>query len=154
MSLEVKSSCNKSSLTSARKKISECLDVISRWCGMDLTRENGWKFFTVIFFEENVEGHRFCSKCETFIIVGDEFHQKFPNIISNIPTPSRETEASAREEFKKVIKYLLFLASYEPVVTPRRLTHKVVKNIDDAGTEDNILEWNKLFYEKFYKMFC
>ena len=62
MSLEVKSSCNKSSLSSSRRQISDCLDVISKWCGADLSRENGWKFFSVIFFEENVQGHKFC--CE------------------------------------------------------------------------------------------
>ena len=98
----------------------------------------------------NLEGHRFCNKCEKFIIVGDDFHQKFHNIISDIPSPSIEARASAREEFKKIIKYLLFLASYEPIITPRLLTKKVAMSIDKAGNKDNTLEWNNFLC----KMFC
>ena len=150
MSLEVKSSCNESSLISSRKQISNCLDIFSKWCGSDLSLENGWKFFSVIFFEENSEEFQFCDKCDRFIIIGNEFKEKFLAINSNIPNAPEESEAEARKEFKKVIKYLLFLASYEPVITPRLITQEVMKSVEKAGTEDNILLWNNLIC----KMFC
>ena len=56
MSLEVKSSCNESSLKSARKQIKHCKEMISKWCGSDLSKENGWKFFSTIFFENMAHG--------------------------------------------------------------------------------------------------
>ena len=150
MSLEVKSSCNESSLISSRKQVSSCLDIFSKWCGSDLSTENGWKFFSVIFFEENSENFQFCDKCKRFIIIGNEFKEKFLAIINDISDPSEESEVESRKEFKRVVKYLLFLASYEPVITPRLITQEVVKIVEKAGTEENILLWNNLFC----KMFC
>ena len=55
------------------------------------------------------------------------------------------TETNARYEFKIAAIYLLFLASYEPVVTPARITGEVAKMVDKAGQFDNILYWNQLF---------
>ena len=63
------------------------------------------------------------------------FAQKFPRILEDIPKPLSGTEAKAREEFKGIVKILLFLASAEPVITSRRITPEVVKMVEKAGAQ-------------------
>ena len=50
----------------------------------------------------------------------------------------------AREEFKNIANYLLFLSSYEPVVTPTKITGELIKVMEKAGDVENILFWNKI----------
>ena len=51
------------------------------------------------------------------------------------------TEPNAREEFKNVFNHVLFLASFEPVITPRQI-NELVKMLEKTGDLDNILFWN------------
>ena len=44
---------------------------------------------------------------------------------------------------------MLFLASYEPVITPKQITQEVVKSVEKAGNEENIILWNNLFCKMF-----
>ena len=62
-----------------------------------------------------------------------------------MPSPPSGTEENARTEFKTAAKLLLFLASYEPVVTPSRSTDELVQMIDKAGSLENIVFWNQIF---------
>ena len=82
-------------------------------------------FFSVIYFDQKSEDTTFCQECSKFIIVGDEFEQKFPKILEEIPDPPSETKTKAREEFKNIVQSLLFLASSEPVITPKLITPEV-----------------------------
>ena len=145
MSLEVKSSCNESSLKSARKQIKHCKEMISKWCGSDLSKENGWKFFSTIFFENISEEFVFCEHCSKFIFTQENFAEKFAQLIEDIPSPLDDTKVKSREEFRNFVKCMLFLASYEPVVTPTYITNEVVKMIERAGSAQNIILWNKIF---------
>ena len=52
------------------------------------------------------------------------------------------TEPIAREEFKSVFNHALFLASFEPVITPRQINNELVKMLEKARDLDNILFWN------------
>ena len=144
MSLEVKANCNDWSFRSAKKQIEQCKELIENWCGGELTEENGWSFYPVIYFQHKSEDFSFCDNCSKFIIHGEEFKQKFENIINEMPVPPPGTETKAREEFKIVVKALLFLASYEPIITPAKITDEVVKMLKKAGTLENIIYWNKI----------
>ena len=61
-----------------------------------------------------------------------------------MPDPPPGTDTKARKEFKIVVKSLLFLVSYEPITTPAKITDKVVKMLNKAGTLENIIYWNKI----------
>ena len=150
ISLEIKYKYRAKSLNDAIEQAKCCKGMISKWCGCDLTEENGWRFFSVIYFDIKSEDTTFCQECSKYIVIGDELEQKLPRLLKEIPEPPSETIAKAKEEFKNIVQSLLFLASAEPVITPRRITTKVVEMVDKAGAEENILFWNKLLG----KMFC
>ena len=145
MSLEVKANCNEDSLRSAKNQTNSCKESISQWVEGILTEENGWTFYSAIYFQHLPENYSFCHKCSKYIIFGEEFLDKFSEIITEIPVPSSGTEENARAEFKRVAKLLLFLASYEPVITPARITDELVQIIDKAGNLENIVFWNQIF---------
>ena len=130
MSLEVKANCNEKSLRSACKQTNGCKDLIETWCGADLTEENGWFFLSAVYFQSKPEDFSSCENCAKFLIFGDEFVDKYNRINENIPYPMPDTEHNAREEFKNIIYYLLFLASFEPVITPRQITNELVKMLE------------------------
>ena len=127
LSLEVKANCNDKSLKSAWSQAENCKDLINKWVGSDLSEENGWSFFCVAYFQRNPDNFTFCDNCAKYIILGDEFKDKFEKMTSDIPTPPVGTDTKAREEFKNVATNLLFFASSEPVATPRRITEEIVK---------------------------
>ena len=145
MSLEVKAYCNETSLKSAKLQLNGCKNLIEKWCADLFDLENGWSFYSVIYFHHKSTKLTFCDACSKYIIFGSEFKEKFNKIIKEIPAASPMTDFIARSKFKKVSKRLLFLASYEPVVTPARDTEEIVKMLDKAGQFDNILYWNDIF---------
>ena len=146
MSLEVKANCNEDSLRSAKKQTNACKESISKWVQGVLTEEKGWAFYTAVYFQHHKpEKYSFCNACSKYIIFAEEFREKFDKIITEMPAPPFGTEESARAEFKKIAKLLLFLASYEPVVTQARITDKLVQIIEEAGNLENIVIWNQIF---------
>ena len=145
MSLEVKAYCNETSLKSAKSQLNGCKNLIEKWCSDLSAMKNGWSFYSVIYFQHKPKNFNFCDKCSKYIIFGDEFKDKFSEIINEMPSPPLNTDTKARYEFKKVAKYFLFFLSYEPVVTPARITGAVAKMVDKAGQFDNILYWNQIF---------
>ena len=149
MSLEVKANCNEDSLRSAKKQTSSCNESISQWVESILKAGNGWSFYSAVYFQHKTENYSFCDNCSKYIIFGDEFSEKFAEIMNEIPICFSGTEESARAEFKKIAKLLLFLASYEPVVTPARMTDVLVQIIDKAENLDCILFWNQIFCQIF-----
>ena len=52
------------------------------------------------------------------------------DILEGISLWSQSNPEKAREEFIKVSEFLLFFASFEPVVTPFGLSQKVAENVD------------------------
>ena len=53
-------------------------------------------------------------------------------MLDEISVESQTNPKKAKEEFIKVTEFLLFFASFEPVVTPFRLTRKVAENVDQG----------------------
>ena len=146
MSLEVKASCNEDSLRSAKHQTNACKELISQWVEGILTEENGWSFYSAVYFQcHKPETYSFCNNCSKYLIFGEEFLEKFSVVMSEMPDPPFGTEESAREQFKAAAKLLLFLATYEPVVTPARVTDELVQIIDKAGNLENIAFWNQFF---------
>ena len=144
MSLEVKSNCNEGSLKSALSQTNGCKELIDKWCGSELTEENGWSFYSTIYFQQKCEEFSFCEDCARYIFFGEEFKEKFTQITKTIPRPPSCTDEKAREEFKWIVKCLLFLASYELIVTPAMITGEVDIMIEKASDFDNIIFWNQL----------
>ena len=78
--------------------------------------------------------------------VNERLEEKLENIIkdkiSTSPLCSPDKDCSAREEFLKVAKLLLFFAAFEPVITSSaRLRKLVSKNLKNAGCAENIELW-------------
>jgi hypothetical protein len=144
--LEVKGSCHQISLEKGKQQLDNAKTLIEKWCS-ELAEENGWKYFSAIYFHEErkKKDFSFCENCAKFIIFGNNFIEQFKLITGGIPAPPRKTEAKAREEFIIMAQHLIFLAAYEPVVTPMKTTEEVVKRVDKAGQLNNIIFWNRLF---------
>ena len=70
ISLEIKANCNDWSFRSAKKQIEQCKELIENWCGGELTEENGWSFYPVIYFQHKSEDFSFCDNCSKFKIHG------------------------------------------------------------------------------------
>ena len=89
LSLEVKTDCNSKNLESAWSQIKNCRNLIDKWCGADLTQENGWKFYSAMYFQRNSEKFSFCEKCARYIIIGEaELKDKFNKMTNDdIPDP-------------------------------------------------------------------
>ena len=144
--LEVKGSCHQISLEKSKQQLDNAKTLIEKWCS-ELAEENDWKYFSAIYFHEErkKKDFSFCENCAKFIIFGNNFIEQFKLITGGIPAPPKQTEAKAREEFIIMAQHLIFLAAYEPVVTPMKTTEEVVKRVDRAGKLNNIIFWNKLF---------
>ena len=132
MPLEVKMNFNKEALKKAVKQILGSMKIIDEWVGGDLTEECGWRYIPAICFENEIAEFEeiFCRESFNFIIHGNEIDEQVEKMFSDISGGSQKNAEKAREEFVKVAEFLLFFASFEPVVTPFRLTQKVAENVD------------------------
>ena len=142
MPLEVKMNFNKEALKKAVKQILGSMKIIDEWVGGDLTEECGWCYIPAICFEtadiEEIE-RELCAESLKFIIHGNDIDDQVEKMFSEIPagfqTNSNKTREKilvglAREEFIHVTEFLLFFASFEPIVTPFGLSEKVSENVD------------------------
>ena len=145
MSLEVKANCNETSLRSAKKQFDGWKDSIFKWLEGHLTEESGWSFYSIIYSQHMSESVSLCDECAKYVIIGKEFKEKFKKMMTEMPTHPSATEEKARKEFKNAAKLLLFLTSYEPVITPAKVTDELVKIIDKASVFEQILSWNQVF---------
>ena len=68
MSLEVKANCNEDSLRSAKNQTNACKELISQWVEGILTEENGWSFYSAVYFQHKSENYSFCDNCSKYII--------------------------------------------------------------------------------------
>ena len=132
MPLEIKTTYHKEALKKSIKQIKGAMELINEWVGGDLTEECGWRYIPAICFETEIEniGGEFCADSLKFIIHGDDIDEKVEKMFSDIPEGAQNNPEKAREEFLKVAEFLLFFASFEPVVTPFKLTRKVAENVD------------------------
>ena len=151
MSLEVKSSLSSNTLKSSKKQTDGTKKLIDEWLGATFTKENGWVFLGVMSFDEKSEKfstRSFCDVCRNHVIIGgiDEFESKFKIIVeTNCNKFDPENSDSAREEFLKVVECIIFFASFDAVIISRkRLSKKVLKNLNIAGTPENIEFWRCL----------
>ena len=144
--IEVKSSCHQTSLEKSKCQLDGAKNLIEKWCS-ELLKDNSWKYYSAIYFHETKRSKEFefCENCAKFIIFGDTFIEQFLSITKDIIYPTKDTEAEAREEYIKMAQYFIFLAAYEPVVTPMKTTKEVTKRVDKSGEFDNIIRWNSMF---------
>ena len=132
MPLEVKMNFNKEALKKAVKQILGSMKIIDDWVGGDLTEECGWRYIPAICFESEITNleQEFCTESFKFIIHGNEIDDQVEKMFANIVIGFQNNQEQARKEFIEVAEFLLFFASFEPVVTPFGLSQKVAENVD------------------------
>ena len=132
MPLEVKTNFNKEALKKAVKQILGSMKIIDEWVGGDLTEECGWRYFPAICFESEITNleQEFCTESFKFIIHGNEIDDQVEKMFADIDLGLQNNQEKARKEFIQVAEFLLFFASFEPVVTPFGLSRKVAENVD------------------------
>ena len=132
MPLEVKMNFNIEALKKAVKQIKGSMTIIDEWVGGDLTEECGWRYIPAVCFESEIMDfeEEFCVESLKFIIHGNEIDDQVEKMFADISEGSQNNPEKAREEFIKVAEFLLFFASFEPVVTPFGLSRKVADNVD------------------------
>jgi len=143
MPLEVKMNFNKEALKKALKQILGSMKIIDEWVGGDLTEECCWRYIPAICFESEITDleEEFCKESFKFIIHGNEIDDQVENMFANIDVGFQNNQEKARKEFIQVAEFLLFFASFEPVVTPFGLSQKVAENVDKGGQGKFIDLW-------------
>jgi len=144
MPLEVKMNFNIASLKKAVKQVKGAMEIIDEWVGGDLTEECGWRYIPAICFENEIPEieEELCIESLKFIINGsDDIDDQVEKMFSEIPESLQNHTEKAREEFIKVAEFLLFFASFEPVITPYGLPQKVAENVDKGGQVKFIDMW-------------
>ena len=132
MPLGVSSEFQKVSLKNVIKKINNSLALFDQWLGGDLTEEYGWRYIPAICFESEITNleQEFCTESFKFIIHGNEIDDQVGKMFADIDTGFQNNQEQARKEFIQVAEFLLFFASFEPVVTLFGLSRKVAENVD------------------------
>merc|ERR1711971_1053846 len=106
--------------------------------------ECGWRYIPAICFENEIQEieEELCIESLKFIINGsDDIDDQVEKMFSEIPESLQNHTEKAREEFIKVAEFLLFFASFEPVITPFGLSQKVAENVDKGGQAKFIDMW-------------
>ena len=132
MPLEVKMNFNRDALKKALKQIKGAMEIIDEWVGGNLTEECGWRYIPAVCFESEIAEFEdiFCRESFNFVIHGNQIDEQIEKMFSDIPESSGNNSDKAKEEFLEVAEFLLFFASFEPVVTPFSLSQKVAENLD------------------------
>ena len=110
------------------------------WFGRDVG--NGWHYLSAIFCMElhpGIKSHcSYCSICDDFIIHReDELTEKLANIESSLPERENITKFD-KEDFKTLIKYMLFSMPKKALPIGGNFTKAVRKAINEASDLDNI----------------
>ena len=107
---------------------------------------SGWKFIGV-FYAQTGEKLFDCpkDKCSTYAIIGeDQIEEKLKQIEKHIAIENKTWEPSEHvNEFSELFKELVFIAQGNPYapVTDSAITKQTSKDIDKAGTFENIWFW-------------
>ena len=147
MPLEAKTNFTNVTLKSAIKQIGDPLkgakNVINNWVAGDLSRECGWKFVPAISFGNEIENidEIFCTYCKKYIIHGNDMDQQLRQMFGQIEPNSCSDQQKAREKFKTLAEYFLFLATLEPLFTLGRLSEKIGDVVDKCGIGENVEMW-------------
>ena len=108
-----------------------------------------WRFVGMVYYEEELErGRAICSKCDPFAIKGEkEVSAKLSQLSSTVQDLLRKERGSLQtnqedEEYKKIVRTLLFLISAKPSPTPcllqKEVYTKIVGEKGVGGKKDKI----------------
>ena len=90
-----------------------------------------WRFVGMVYFEEDLEpdGRAVCSSCEPFTMKGDkEVSPKLAAVEADL-TKQCPSPSPSHEEYKKIVRTLLFLISAKPTPTQCLLQKEVFSKI-------------------------
>ena len=110
------------------------------WFGRDIGE--GWHYLTAVFcmqLHPDINNHcQSCSVCNDFIIHGeDDFAKKLSKIESRLPE-RKDILRSDKEEFKTLIKYMLFSMPKKALPIGGNFTKAIRKAIKEASDLENI----------------
>ena len=89
-----------------------------------------WSFIGMVFYEEDLEPPRFiCPKCEPFVFKGEKEVSQKLSALENILRVERVNQKPKHEDFKRIVRTLLFLITAKPSPTPCLLENEVYKKI-------------------------
>ena len=85
---------------------------------------------------------KFCLNCNPFIIIGEaNIKQKMKNIFEELKKICSTFTVSPMV-FRTIAKHLLFSAHASPAPTTSNIGGRVVKNVEKAGSAENIAVWS------------
>ena len=114
MPIVAKTTMNHKSLEKGLKQLEKCNELIIDWLGGDLL---DWKLIPAIFFE--AKSKNFSGKIShQHIINGIDIDKHLEVMFNEIPSCSNSDQEMAKEDFLKIASYLLFMVSFEPIITP------------------------------------
>jgi hypothetical protein len=124
MPIDAKATLNEQSLKKALKRLENSIHFINDWLGGDLSETFDWKILPALYFDRksaNFDG-KFCQSCNHYIIQGKCIDAQLKNMFSKITPSFTGNQDMTKIEFMKLSSYLLFLVSFEPIVTPSKKT--------------------------------
>ena len=114
MPIVAKTTMNHKSLEKGLKQLEKCNELTIDWLGGDLLN---WKLIPAIFFE--AKSKNFSGKIShQHIINGIDIDKHLEVMFNEIPSCSRSDQGMAKEDFLMIASYLLFMVSFEPIITP------------------------------------
>ena len=137
MPLEAKATLSNQSLKKSLERLEKCCEQINDWLGADLTEEFKWKVIPAIFFEDKSEtfSGKICKLCLPYVIHGTDIYEDLKNMLDLIPEGPNNNHEMAKEEFIKTACYLMFLVSFEPIITPSSVQVSHENKKSDESTE-------------------
>ena len=124
-SLTGKAICDKTKGCLAQlERVKERLEI---YLGDDISAS--WRFVGMINFEEDLEpdGRAVCSLCAPFTMKGDK--EVSPKLAAVEADLAKQCSSPSHEEYKKIVRTLLFLISAKPTPTPCLLQKEVFSKI-------------------------
>ena len=89
-----------------------------------------WSFIGMVYYEEDLEPPRFiCSVCEPFLIKSEKEVTQKLSALKDLLKVDHPTLQPSHEDYKKIVRTLLFLISAKPSPTPCLLENEVYKKI-------------------------
>ena len=133
MPIVAKTTMNQQSLEKGLKQLEKCNELVIDWLGGDLL---DWKLIPAIFFEATNKDFsgKICHSCHHYIINGTNIDKHLEVMFNEIPSCSNSDQGMAKEDFLKIASYLLFMVSFEPIITPSIKSQLEAFKIHDSSS--------------------
>jgi hypothetical protein len=136
-----KSTIYKSTIDSSLEQVEGSKRLLEDYFGADLTQD--WKFIGAVYTESlKLQSSVNCSECNSFIIVGQASIIPQMEAIMKELEKIRPTCTPSPMVYRTVVKHLLFSAHASPAPVTSNMGSRVLKNVEEAGTAENVALWS------------